>query len=67
MISLNRNERLAKKSHFNDIVLEILPPLKNGITPTNQTILSVLEDIAERTENDCWRLKQIGQKKLFTE
>ncbi|MDR1925477.1 MAG: type I restriction enzyme HsdR N-terminal domain-containing protein [Planctomycetaceae bacterium] len=61
---LNRNKRLGKDSHFNELVLEILPSLKNGTTPPDQTILSVLEDIAERTGNDCWRLKQKGQKEF---
>jgi len=34
-----------------------MPLLKNGKTPEEQTILSVLEDIAERYGKDCWRLK----------
>ena len=32
---------------FDEIVLHILPLLKNGITPEKQTILRVLEDIGE--------------------
>jgi hypothetical protein len=39
--------------------------LKNGTTPENQTILSVLEDIAQRVGDDNWRLKQEGQLSLF--
>ncbi|GHT21210.1 hypothetical protein FACS189419_01740 [Planctomycetales bacterium] len=61
---LNRNERLGKESHFSDIVLEILPSLRNGSTPDNQTLLGVLQDIAEPVGNDCWRLKKGGQKEL---
>ncbi|GHT22635.1 hypothetical protein FACS189419_05470 [Planctomycetales bacterium] len=64
MSLLNRNERLNKESHFSDIVLEILPSLKNGTTPENQTILSVLEDIGEKVGTDCWKLKKGGQKEL---
>ncbi|MDR0618862.1 MAG: type I restriction enzyme HsdR N-terminal domain-containing protein, partial [Bacteroidales bacterium] len=63
---LNRNERLGKESHFNNIVLEILLSLKNGITPTHQTILSVLEDIAERVGDDCWKLKKMSEQKEFS-
>jgi hypothetical protein len=39
--------------------------LKNGNTPENQTILSVLEDIAERIGEDSWKLKKQGQLSLF--
>ncbi|MDR2152449.1 MAG: type I restriction enzyme HsdR N-terminal domain-containing protein [Helicobacteraceae bacterium] len=58
---LRRMERENKDAHFDDIVLEIMPLLKNGITPEEQTILSVLESIADRTEGDLWRLKRKGQ------
>ncbi|MDR0304431.1 MAG: type I restriction enzyme HsdR N-terminal domain-containing protein, partial [Chitinispirillales bacterium] len=55
---LRRMERENKLASFNDIVLDILPLLKNGVTPDNQTILSVLEDICERVGEDSWRLKK---------
>jgi hypothetical protein len=35
-----------------------LPLLKNGITPEHQTVLTVLEDIGEKTGKDSWRLKR---------
>lgn len=58
LISVLRRAELDKKyPTFDEIVLHIMPLLKNGITPENQTILSVLEDIAKRTRNDQWRLK----------
>ncbi|MGA2296788.1 MAG: DNA methyltransferase [FCB group bacterium] len=50
---------------FDEIVLHIMPLLKNGLTPERQTILSVLEDIAETTGEDAWKLKQNGQNSLF--
>jgi hypothetical protein len=59
-------ERENKSPHFDDIVLAILPLLKNGITPESQTILSVLEDIAERVDQDCWQLKRDSQSTLFS-
>jgi hypothetical protein len=58
-------ERENKISTFDEIILEILPLLKNGMTPEDQTVLSVLEDIAERIGEDSWRLKREGQQTLF--
>lgn len=62
---LRRSERENKNPHFDEIVLAILPLLKNGLTPENQTILNVLEDIGERVGEDSWKLKQEGQNTLF--
>ncbi|MFN4086867.1 MAG: DNA methyltransferase [Spirosomataceae bacterium] len=62
---LRRMERENKSPHFDEIVLAILPLLKNGTTPESQTILNVLEDIAERVGQDSWRLKKEGQTTLF--
>ncbi len=61
---LRRMERENKSPHFDEIVLNILPLLKNGSTPGNQTILNVLEDIGEHMGQDSWRLKKEGQTKL---
>lgn len=57
---LRRMEREGRNPTFDEIVLYILPLLKNGATPENQTILSVLEDIAQHVGNDCWKLKSGG-------
>ena len=54
-----------KIPHFDDIVLYIIPLLKNGITPEKQTVLNVLQDIAERVGEDSWQLKKEGQMNLF--
>lgn len=63
---LTRKQREGYNPHFDEIVLNILPLLKNGITPEHQTILSVLEDIAQHVGNDCWKLKKgDGQLKLM--
>lgn len=65
LISYLRRQQLQNKvSSFDEIVLHILPLLKNGITPENQTILNVLEDIAEPVGTEHWRLKQGGQMEL---
>jgi hypothetical protein len=42
-----------------------MPLLRNGITPEHQTILNVLEDIAERHGDDQWKLKTKDQLTLF--
>ncbi|MDR0525593.1 MAG: hypothetical protein LBG90_06950, partial [Spirochaetaceae bacterium] len=44
-------------AEFDRIVLEIMPLLKNGHTPEDQTIKSVLEDIAIPVGKDAWQLK----------
>lgn len=61
---LRHLERNGKKATFDEIVLHIMPLLKNGITPEEQTILTVLEDIAYRVE-DSWKLKKEGQGELL--
>ena len=50
---------------FDDIVLNIMPLLKNGTTPEHQTILSVLEKVAVRTGHDRWRLAVSAQQEMF--
>lgn len=62
---LRRMDRENQNPHFDEIVLNILPLLKNGTTPEHQTILKVLEDVAEHVGEDCWRLKRKGQLTLF--
>jgi DNA modification methylase len=62
---LRRMEREQKTPHFDEIILAIIPLLKNGLTPENQTVLNVLEDIAEKIGEDSWKLKTEGQAKLF--
>ncbi len=66
LISFLRRMELEKKiPTFNEIIFQIIPLLKNGTTPENQTVLNVLEDIAERIGNDGWALKKDGQLGLF--
>ena len=67
LISYLRRMELEKKTPtFDEIILNILPLLKNGVTPEDQTILSVLEDIGIRVGKDSWRLKpQSAQITLF--
>ncbi len=62
---LSRNEREGRVRTFDEIILYIIPLLKNGTTPEEQTILKVLEDIGEHLGNDQWKLKSGGQQRLF--
>jgi hypothetical protein len=61
---LRRMELEGRMPSFNEIVLHIMPLLKNGVTPEQQTVLNVLEDIAEKTGIDGWRLKK-NERGLF--
>ncbi|MBM2816115.1 MAG: methylase domain protein [Ignavibacteria bacterium] len=61
---LRRLERENKSPTFDEIVLHILPLLKNGITPEEQTILNVLENEAEHIGNNRWKLKIQGQQTM---
>ncbi|MDR1758095.1 MAG: hypothetical protein LBR51_03945, partial [Bacteroidales bacterium] len=61
---LRRKERENKIATFDEIILEILPLLKNGSTPENQTVLTVLESVGERVGTDGWRLKKEGGVEL---
>jgi DNA modification methylase len=62
---LRRMERENKKPSFDEIVMNIMPLLKNGVTPEEQTILAVLEDIGEKIGENTWRLKNENPT-LFT-
>jgi len=50
---------------FDEIVLNIMPLLKNGVTPEEQTILSVLEKIAVKTGDGRWKLSSDQQMSLL--
>jgi hypothetical protein len=61
---LRRMERQNKTAEFDEIVLNILPLLKNGTTPEKQTILNVLEDIAYRSGKNGWTIRKTAQLTL---
>ncbi len=58
---LKRKETQGENPTTDDIILDIMPLLRNGITPENQTILIVLRTIAEEFEENKWHLKRDGQ------
>ena len=62
---LRRKENKGIKPITDEIILDIMPLLKNGIIPKNQTIIKVLERVANHTEDDKWKIKKGGQQTLF--
>lgn len=62
---LRRMERENKIAKFDEIVLYIMPLLRNGATPEKQTILNVLELVAEKVGEDGWRILGDPQGELF--
>lgn len=64
---LRRMQMQRRDPTFDEIVLNIMPLLKNGETPKNQTVLGELEKLAVRVGEDRWRLVETGQQTLFGE
>jgi 16S rRNA G966 N2-methylase RsmD len=62
---LRRMERENINPTFDEIVMNIMPLLTNGLTPEHQTISKVLTDIGEHIGQNMWKLKSGGQQKLF--
>ena len=63
---LRRCERERKYPTFEDIVRHIIPLLRNGTTPEEQTIRKVLKEIAYQYGASQWRIDD-RQKKLAVE
>ena len=63
---MRRNLREGKDPTFDEIVLHIMPLLKNGVTPEEQTVLNVLEKIAYHVGEERWRLKAEQDRDLFS-
>jgi 16S rRNA G966 N2-methylase RsmD len=66
LISYLRRMELEKKSStFDEIILHIIPLLKNGTTPEQQTVSNILESIGQRVGQSGWELKKDGQTSMF--
>ena len=61
---LKRQHQQGIDPGFSDIVQSIMPLLKNGITPEDQTILNVLRVWARETPSGRWRLRDDGQMRM---
>ena len=55
---LRRKNRENNYPSFEDIIYDIMPLLKNGKTPEEQTIKKVLDDIANYDEKSRYFLKE---------
>jgi 16S rRNA G966 N2-methylase RsmD len=66
LISYLRRKKFEKIYPSTDqIILDIMPLLKNGTTPENQTILNVLETVADKIETDKWVIREVEQLNMF--
>ena len=54
---INRCKKENRPALFDDICLEVIPKLSNGVTPDNKYIKDVLEEIAICDSNGEWKLK----------
>jgi len=61
---MKRKEYEKGNPTTDDIILDIMPLLRNGVTPENQTILRILSTIADEFGNNQWKLKPKGQLSL---
>lgn len=61
---MRQMERRRIYPTFDDIILNIMPLLKNGITPEHQSIESVLVKVAEHVGDGRWRLVEGQQLEL---
>ena len=61
---LKRQHQKGIDPEFSEIVQSIMPLLKNGITPENQTILNVLRHWARETPLGRWRLRDEAQMRM---
>ena len=58
---LRKMELRGEQPTFDQIVLNIMPLLKNGDTPEHQTIRQCLETVADRTHHGQYKLKSANQ------
>ncbi len=61
---LKRQQQQGIDPEFSDIVQSIMPLLKNGITPENQTFLNVLRVWARELPSGRWSLRDAGQQRF---
>lgn len=54
---LRRTQREGIDVTFDDVIFNVMPNLINGTTPTQQTILNVLEEIGTSSDGNHWTLK----------
>ncbi len=57
---LNRAAKERREIGIDEIVMEVIPFLRNGITPSNQDIISELKKIALSSDHQNWKLQKPG-------
>lgn len=60
---LNRADRQGETVTFDAVAYNVLPELINGETPDNQTILSILQEIAHSPDGLHWKLSDLAKGK----
>jgi hypothetical protein len=58
---LNHAVRIGKRATIDDIVLNVLPKLKNGVQPQKQRIIEEIRKIASPVEGKFWMLRDEPQ------
>jgi hypothetical protein len=62
---LRRVDNSGRIPTFDEIIYNVMPHLKNGVTPNEEDILAVLEVVAERVGGNGWRLRDAVQGNIF--
>ena len=65
MSCLNKAKSENKKLTIDEIIMGVIPYLRNGITPSNQQIIKELKKIAVSRDDQTWELNISDQLKLF--
>ncbi len=65
MSCLNKAKSENKKLTIDEIIMGVIPYLRNGITPSNQQIITELKKIAKSRDDQIWELNISNQLKLF--
>ena len=65
MSCLNKASLEKKKLTIDEIIMGVMPYLRNGITPSNQQIIKELRKIAISRDGQSWELSISDQLKLF--
>lgn len=65
MSCLNKAKSESKKLTIDEIIMSVIPYLRNGITPSNQQIIKELKKIAISRDDQRWELNISDQLKLF--
>jgi len=63
--ALNKARAENRKITIDEIIMEVMPFLRNGITPSNQDIISELKKIAHSVDGIHWQIRMSDQLSLL--